>query len=356
MVNIVFATGGTTGKSRIIRHSWKKYQFVTHEAAKSLKTVFSDFSVHSVANCLTAGNLWGGFLFAHEICRHLQVNYYPFASVTDSDELSNAIYEYSIDTLICLPSFADKLINEERLQQLTSIRNIFFLGEEFNSSSLSRIKHLLPGVIVKPLAYTSQETGPLGYQCSYLHGNSYHIYEHVKLNNENDNNEIIASILYPDGDHLLNHHTGDTGSLIPVQLCKCGFRGTELTFTGRIASHYNIMGTSISIDEFVSVLSQQCGCDVAISDIQIIVVNQFELGTGIIFLTDARLEISNENLITALESSFLIREIISDSNFFHVWHTNKELFIKSHISEKLKSFITTAKLPRELKGTKVIIK
>ncbi|WP_330168021.1 hypothetical protein [Bartonella grahamii] len=133
MSHIIFATGGTTRVPKTLRHKWLNYEFVTHSAAKKLETVFKDCSVNAVANCLTAGGLWGGFLFAHEICRLLKVTYYPFASMIDLETLSSAIEEFSIDTIICLPSFADKLITISRKQKLKSLKNLFYLGEAFQA-------------------------------------------------------------------------------------------------------------------------------------------------------------------------------------------------------------------------------
>lgn len=136
---------------KTLRHKWLNYEFVTHTAAKNLKTVFKDCSVKSVANCLTAGGLWGGFLFAHEICRLLKVPYYPFASMVALETLSSAIEELSHDTIICLPSFADKLIITPWRQKLKSLKNLFYLGEAFQAESLLKIKDIIPDLRVKPL-------------------------------------------------------------------------------------------------------------------------------------------------------------------------------------------------------------
>ncbi|WP_375679151.1 MULTISPECIES: hypothetical protein [unclassified Bartonella] len=54
MSHIVFATGGTTRALKTLRHKWLNYDFVTHSAAKKLKTVSKDCSVNAVANCLIA--------------------------------------------------------------------------------------------------------------------------------------------------------------------------------------------------------------------------------------------------------------------------------------------------------------
>ena len=129
MGDIVFATGGTTKNSKLFKHDWECYEFSVSKAAISLEEVFNKLSVCNVANCLTAGNLWGGFLFAHEICRILQLNYYPFTSTVDNDELACLIKAYEIDTIFCLPSFADRLITKSRRDNLISLGNLFFLGE-----------------------------------------------------------------------------------------------------------------------------------------------------------------------------------------------------------------------------------
>ncbi|WP_375621760.1 MULTISPECIES: hypothetical protein [unclassified Bartonella] len=54
MSHIVFATSGTTRALKTLRHKSLNYDFVTHSAAKKLKTVFKDCSVNAVANCLIA--------------------------------------------------------------------------------------------------------------------------------------------------------------------------------------------------------------------------------------------------------------------------------------------------------------
>lgn len=61
MSAIVFATGGTTADARTVEHPWENYQFVTSTAAHALRPLFRDLQVRTVANCLTAGNLWADF-------------------------------------------------------------------------------------------------------------------------------------------------------------------------------------------------------------------------------------------------------------------------------------------------------
>ncbi|WP_409360931.1 hypothetical protein ACRPOS_006280 [Bartonella heixiaziensis] len=355
MSHIIFATGGTTRVPKTLRHKWLNYEFVTHSAAKKLETVFKDCSVNAVANCLTAGGLWGGFLFAHEICRLLKVTYYPFASMVDLETLSSAIEEFSIDTIICLPSFADKLITISRKQKLKTLKNLFYLGEAFQAESVSKIKDIIPELDIKPLSFTTQETGPIGFQCSKIDGDIYHLYDHIQVKSNPENDELIVSVFYPEDAPLLEHATGDVVHIAYDQSCDCGYHGHTLHLKGRTPTFYNIMGTSISVHDFTNVLNLQ-GCTLSATDIQLIIVNQFENGVGVLLFIDSRYDIERNALLSSLSSSYLIKDIINKSQFFHVCFMQKSQFIRSSSSEKIKSFFQTTKYPIVLDGDLVEIK
>ena len=164
------------------------------------------------------------------------------------------------------------------------------------------------------MAYTSQETGPLGYQCPHLEADLYHVFDHVELR-INRAAEIIASVRYPDGQNLLNHSTGDTGALRNEQTCKCGFKGQNLIFQGRLPNCYNIKGTSIDIREFSNVLNDEFTSKINITDIQFVFVEKEEGTDGGILLIDERYLDDKKKIPFALYRSFIIREIINDLGF-----------------------------------------
>ncbi|WP_415843301.1 AMP-binding protein [Xenorhabdus thuongxuanensis] len=94
------------------------------------------------------------------------------------DTLCEAIDANEIDTIICLPSFLERLLHSGDTGQLSSLRTIFYLGEMFPASLIDKVRQNLQNITIKSLAYTSQETGPIGYQCSSLDGNNYHNFPH----------------------------------------------------------------------------------------------------------------------------------------------------------------------------------
>ncbi|WP_338625859.1 hypothetical protein [Agarivorans sp. OAG1] len=356
MSAIVFATGGTTGNARIVEHPWDNYQFVTSSAAQVLRPLFMDLQARTVANCLTAGNLWGGFLFAHEICRHLGVKYYPFASVVEHDTLCEAICTGNIDTIMCLPSFAERLFSEKRKEQLASIRNIFYLGEMFPDSLVEKIQKLLPDVCIKPLAYTAQETGPVGFQCSHLSGTHYHIYDHIDLVCSPVSGELSVTVRYPGQSPLLIHSMGDVGVLERNAQCPCGHMGDILHLQGRIPTSRNILGTSISIYEFTRVLSEGSDHSISDTDVQLVEVDYEEQGLGLVLMVCQRSQVSAETISERLKLSPLIRELINDALYFHVLIAEKRTFLKSESTHKVKPFIRTRYQPAEENAVCLVIK
>jgi len=353
---IVFATGGTTEKSRTVEHPWENYQFVTSSAAHALSPLFRDLAVTSVANCLGAGNLWGGFLFAHEICKLLKVKYFPFASIVDTDTLCEAIEANEIDTIICLPGFLERLLHSGDTRQLSSLRTIFYLGEMFPASLIDKVRQNLQEITIKPLAYTSQETGPIGYQCAYLDGNNYHIYEHVKLHRNSDSGELSVKVYYPGQSPLLDHKMSDVGQLKKDTLCACGHRGDLLHLHGRVPTARNILGTSISIYEFVHVLSACSADELTEADLQLVEQRNENQGPGLVLMIRKNAQIPRDKIPALLNTSPLIKELIGKSSYFHVHITDRDEFLRSEIAQKIPPFITAESLPSADNAFRIVIK
>ncbi len=104
------------------------------------------------------------------------------------------------------------------------------------------------------------------------------------------------------------------------------------------------MGTSISIHNFINVFNLQ-GCTLSTTDIQLIIVNQHENGVGVLLFIDSRHSLERNALLSSLSSSYLIKDIINKSQFFHVCFMSKAQFIQSSSSAKIKSFVQTSQYP-----------
>ncbi len=82
--------------------------------------------------------------------------------MVDLETFSAAIEEFSINSIICLPSFADKLIIVSWKQKLKSLKNLFYLGEVFQPESVLKIKDIIPDLGITPLALPLKKRVPQG--------------------------------------------------------------------------------------------------------------------------------------------------------------------------------------------------
>lgn len=84
-------------------------------------------------------------------------------------------------------------------------KNLFYLGEIFQPESVLKIKDIIPKLHIKPLSFTTQETGPIGFQCSEINGDIYHLVRHIQVKSNPENDELIVSVFI-----LKTHHTLNT--------------------------------------------------------------------------------------------------------------------------------------------------
>ncbi len=73
-----------------------------------------------------------------------------------------------------LASFADKLIIVFWKQKLKPQKNLFYLGESFQTESVLKIRDIIPDLGITLLSFTTQEIDPIGLPCSKLDENIYH--------------------------------------------------------------------------------------------------------------------------------------------------------------------------------------
>lgn len=330
---IVFATGGSTRDSRYIRHKWSTYEFSCKSASESFKVIKKEKKIDTIVNCLAAGNLWGGFLFGQEVARISDTNILPCGADIDFNDLDNYIKEFNVDCLLCLPSFAIRLFNTEGLKSLGKIKNIIFLGENFEASEKECILKLYPNISIIPLAYTTQETGPLGWTCTHLPEGQFHLYPHVNLSGDNFKSEYFEAIFdieYPNY-KLEGHKTSDKIRVVNSKQCQCGQKGLTIELIGRMELSTNVLGTSISFDEFKEYLNiNEQDQKLSPKDLQI-VTSITSSKSKVLILIDQKFE--SKTAFNNLLNSPLVRELQKDADNFEIKFINQSEF---HLNAKTK--------------------
>lgn len=255
---LVIRTSGTTSKPRYMYHSWGFTNQVGQLGARGLASLDHDQTLFKkIGNCLLPGDLNGSFAFGQDIFQKLSALTFPFGTQLDKDELIKQITYHKIDTLIGFPSVISDLFKNENMAN-SSVKNILFLGEAFGNRRKSEVQKIKPSVLIKALAYSTSETGPVGYQCHSTEDQTFHIHEDSviveivdEINEEpvpsGIEGKILITALSTTGMALFRYDIGDRG-YIEESACSCGDKTSLLKITGRSNSIIVIDGLNISQD------------------------------------------------------------------------------------------------------------
>ncbi len=260
---LVLRSSGTSGTPRVIHHSWSYNDRVGRLGARGVRAAMSR-PPRRVANCMFAGELTGAFTFVQDLARLLPALVFPLGSRTPVADVAELISGHGIDTLVAGPAFATELITTHSGAAAT-LRTLLYLGEPMGAGRSSAVVEAAPELVVRSLAYSTSETGPIGYQCEHQLGSTHHVHEDAVVVEIVDSDtgtpvadgtagEVVVTPLTDTGTALLRYRVGDRGVLRP-EPCACGSAARLLTLLGRSDASITVDVTTISSAELLARLA-----------------------------------------------------------------------------------------------------
>ncbi|MGH3821826.1 MAG: phenylacetate--CoA ligase family protein [Pseudonocardiaceae bacterium] len=276
---LVLRSSGTAGTGKVMYHSWQFTQQVGRLGVRGVRALLPD-PPRRVANCMFPAELNGAFLFAQDVAELLPALVFPLGSKTTIADTATVIAEHAVDTLISGPAYGTELVTSAAPEQLVSLRNFLYLGEPMGKERQRAVSSAMPDLTVQSLAYSTTETGPIGYQCSRLNGNTHHVHEDavvVEIVDEGTGEpvpdgcagEVVVTPLLDTGMALFRYRIGDRGYWKP-EGCECGSAARLLTLLGRTAQSLNVDVWTISSDQLMSGLAELGVTDPADCQLQVL--------------------------------------------------------------------------------------
>jgi phenylacetate-CoA ligase len=262
---LVIRSSGTAGKTKMMFHSWQSEWQTNYLGARGVRTSLRA-PARRIANCMTPGELNGAFLFVHALSRYLRALTFPLGSRTPVAEVADAIAEHGIDTLVAAPAYGTDVITSTPAEKLSSLRTYMYLGEAIGRARRKAILEAAPEVEVRSLSYSTNETGPIGYQCRHADDNTHHVHEDGVVVEVVDGEsgervppgttgEVVVTKLADAGMALFRYRIGDRGYL-GTEACPCGSAAKLLTLAGRTTQSLNVDVWVISSDQLMSGLAE----------------------------------------------------------------------------------------------------
>jgi phenylacetate-CoA ligase len=260
---LVVRSSGTAGKTKMMFHSWQSEWQVNYLGARGVRASLRA-PARRIANCMTPGELNGAFLFVYGLSRYLRALNFPLGSTTAPAEVADLIAEHGIDVLVAAPAYGTELITSTPAEKLSSLRAYLYLGEAIGRARRNAIRETAPALDVRSLSYSTNETGPIGYQCRHADDNTHHVHEDVVVVEVVDEagervppgttGEVIVTKLADAGMLLFRYRIGDRGYL-GTEACACGSAAQLLTLAGRTTQSLNVDVWVISSDQLMSGLA-----------------------------------------------------------------------------------------------------
>jgi phenylacetate-CoA ligase len=260
---LVLRSSGTAGKQKVVYHSWRNNERVRQLGARGVRATVPPHPPRRMANCMFAGELTGAFLFIQDLAQLLPALVFPIGSRTPVASTAEVIAEHGVDTLVAGPAYGTEL-NTGHAERIPSLRTFLSLGEAIGDERRQAIAAGAPPLAVRSLAYSTSETGPIGYQCAHQDGGTHHVHEDavvVEILDERTGRpvpdgtagEIVVTPLTDSGMALFRYHVGDRGVLRP-EPCACGSAARQLALLGRTAKSITVDVTTISSDQLMDAL------------------------------------------------------------------------------------------------------
>jgi phenylacetate-CoA ligase len=260
---LVLRSSGTASRPKILYHSWDYTDRVEHLGVRGVRAALAT-PPKRVANCLFAGDLNGAFLFAQDITRALPAQSFAMGEYTAAAEAAAIIDAHGIDTLVSSPAYGTELLARGLDGRPLPLRNFLFIGESLGSERERIVRTAAPDVVVRSLAYSTSETGPLGYQCTHQTGAVHHIHEDATVVEVIDETgrpvpagtpgELVVTPLTTSGMALFRYRLGDRGQLLTFA-CGCGSAARSILLLGRMPSSMTVDTITFSSDHLVAALA-----------------------------------------------------------------------------------------------------
>lgn len=251
-VRLVLRSSGSGGRPRTIAHSRGFNDQVEALGARGL--CWQGLGPNPlVVNAMAPGDLFGGFGFVEAALR-ARAGVLPLGPAVPTGHVARLVTDLGVEAVVATAGHLARLLHAEPAA-MARLRVMFNLGDAVPAD----VAHLAArhGVTVRSFAYSTTETGPIGYQCAHLHGTDHHVHEDHVLAEVLDDDAVplppgregalAVTVLTTTGVALVRYLVGDRATWLPGA-CACGSPAAVLRLGGRDATSTNLDSTLVTRD------------------------------------------------------------------------------------------------------------
>ncbi len=256
---IYFASGGSTGQPKYVFYDQHEYEHTCRMLAYAYEAAgLGENDV--IANLFVAGNLWSSWLSVEKAIAYTKAISVPTGSNLAMENLLKYMKDFSVTSIIGLPSFLIKLAEYvESAGEKLPIRRIFYGGEYVGDEMVAYFKKVFPKCEVKSAGYATADAGVIGFQCEHLSKGQHHLFaysQHIEFVDpetgkpvkEGEIGELIVTSLNKKQMPIIRYRVGDLGRWI-LKPCSCGRKEPVSEILGRCDDRIHAGGAHIFVND-----------------------------------------------------------------------------------------------------------
>jgi len=265
-----FASGGTTGHPKLVYYSAQELDRSAADIAYGLQAAGVKPGMVA-ANLMNAGNLWGSFQMVNLVLEKCRCHILPIAAQSGPEEALSFMRALGAEVAVGIPSFMISLAQQAQKQGVTDLHLKMMAtgGEHFLDQAKAFVKPLLDVQQFVSAGYSSNDTGPIGYQCSHCSAGIHHLFKEnclvEVLDEENllpvpagETGKLVVTKLNNRLMPIIRYDIGDRGRIVEHS-CPCGRTDPLFELLGRSDDILNIGGYNVSPDHLASVIAKVTG-------------------------------------------------------------------------------------------------
>lgn len=198
----VFRSGGTTGKPKLTYYAEEEWQTMCESTAFMMPQSGLQYG-DRVVNLFYSGNMYASFLYSYSLFRlsPVKVQQFDVSGQVAIEVVADLILDNQINVIAGLPSMIMKVVAYARKQNYdySFITAIYYAGEPLFEDQMAEIRHFLPNVDFRSIAYASNDGGIIGFFDTSCELNEHRVFENVcKLELlDEDTGEVITEAYRP---------------------------------------------------------------------------------------------------------------------------------------------------------------
>lgn len=269
--DLVFRSGGSSGNTVYSAFSWPDYHAQMAAAAHGLVAAGLEPERDCVMNLFLTGHAYGSFISLWSILENLGAKQVPMGMSNDFAGIADAVIQLGVNVLVGVPSHLTNLFEREGERLKGIVEKIFYGGEAMTRAQRERLQTHFGVRTVHSVAYGSNDSGAMGYQCPHCTGGEHHLMETVQqmeivaldgdrpvADGETGRLLFTTSPMMRSQPRIERYEIGDTGRWL-ADPCPCGRLDRRFELQGRTGDVFRVAGPFFNARRFAAILDEHLG-------------------------------------------------------------------------------------------------